>query len=368
MRIAVLIFVCLAAFGRRAEAYPQYQLSRDQMCTSCHLSPSGGGLLNENGLNTADVMSQWGTDPTFLNGAWTPPSWLTLGGDFRAMTGFHQAPQRYLEAFPMQADLYGHATYDHFAFHATVGYRPPQDGNRAATTLYAREHYIQWQSAPGLAEGLYVRVGHLMPVFGLRLAEHPVYTRRYGGTPLFSETYGATASWITAKYEGHLSGFIVDPLLDGVRLENGAAAYGEYRIAENTQIGAGGMLEINDWSRKLRGTITAKHHIAKPDITIQAEVQVVRPRAGDASYNQLVGFLMASYALTDAILVDVGFGHYDENLHITNVDRNNVDVNVHWFLTSHVEAMLVSRYEQIGIIGDGGPFGGWLMGQLHYRL
>jgi hypothetical protein len=367
-----VVALALGVLGGVAEAYPQFQLSRDQMCTSCHLSPSGGGLLTENGLNTADIGSQWGTDPTFLNGAWTPPSWLTLGGDFRAMGGFHQSPQRFLEAFPMQADLYGHATYDHFALHATVGYRPPQDGNRIATTLYAREHYVQWQSAPGLAEGVYVRIGHLMPVFGLRLAEHPVYTRRYGGTPLFSETYGAVASWITAKWEGHLSGFIVDPLLDPVRLENGAAAYGEYRIADHTQIGAGGMLEINDWLRRLRGTITAKHHIVSPDITIQAELQVVRPRAGDFSYNQLVAYLMASYAVTDAILVDVGLGRYDENLHITNINRNAVEGNVHWFVTSHLEAILVGHYEQIGLAFDpaetGGPFGSWVMAQAHYRL
>ena len=42
----------------RAAAYPQFQLSRDQTCTNCHVSPSGGGLLTENGYNVADVQNQ----------------------------------------------------------------------------------------------------------------------------------------------------------------------------------------------------------------------------------------------------------------------------------------------------------------------
>jgi hypothetical protein len=368
VKAIVIVIVWLVAFAETAEAYPQFQLSRDQMCTSCHLSPAGGGLLSENGLTTAEVMSQWGTNPEFLNGAWTPPSWLTLGGDVRAMGGYHQSPQRFLEAFPMQGDLYGRATFENFAVHATVGFRPAQWKNEALTRVYAREHYVQWQSEPGSAEGLWIRVGRLMPVFGLRFVEHPVYTRRYGGTPLFSETYGASASWVTPKWEGHVTGFIVDPLIDPVRLEHGAAAYGELRLGEHTQVGGGGMLEVNDWNKKYRGTVTAKHYLATPGIALQAEVQIVNPHVGDFGVTQLVGYLMGSYFVTDAVLVDLGIGRYDENLRITNLDRNTIDLNVHWFVTSHFEALLVSHYEQLGIAGDAGPFGAWVMAQAHYRL
>lgn len=365
---AAVLVVVLALLGGRADAYPQFQISRDQMCTSCHLSPSGGGLLDENGLNTADVISQWGTNPEFMYGKISPPSWLAVGGDFRAMGGYTRAPQQYLNAFPMQGDLYAAATYEDFSFRATVGFRPAQHGNETLTRLYAREHYIQWKSDVSSAEGAYVRIGHLMPVFGLRLAEHPTYTRRYGGTPLFSETYGASASYITERYEAHASGFIVNPVMDGVRLENGIALYGEARIKPTTQVGAGVMLEVNDAHQRYRFAGTAKHYLASPGIKILAELQFVIPVVGSYRWQQIVGHVMGSYALTDSILIDLGIGHYDENLRVTNVDRNALDLNVHWFVTSHFEALLVSRYERIGITADGGKEGAWLMLQGHYRL
>jgi hypothetical protein len=207
-----------------------------------------------------------------------------------------------------------------------------------------------------------------MPVFGLRFAEHPVYTRRYGGTPLFSETYAASVSYIKEKYEAHATGFIVDPLIDGVRLDNGGAVYGEYRPCAWTQIGAGAMVEVSDWQHKYRGTVTAKQWLPSPGLMLQAEVQLVNPHVGGYGYRQIAGYLMTSYFVTDAILIDLGLGHYDENIRIRNLDRNNVDLNVHWFVSSHFEAMLVTRYEQLGIRGDGGPFGSWAMLQGHYRL
>lgn len=366
--LVVLTFGILAALAGTAHAYPQFQVSRDQMCTSCHLSPSGGGLLTENGLNTADITSQFGHNPEFMYGKLKPPEWLELGGDIRAMGGYHKAPQQFLEAFPMQGDLYARATYEDFSFHATVGFRPAQEGNEALTHLYAREHYVQWQDDPSSAEGIYIRIGHLMPIFGLRLAEHPIYTRRYGGTPLFSETYGATASYIKDGYEGHVSGFIVDPLMDGVRRENGGAAYGELRVNPTTQIGAGAMLEANDNQRKYRGAVTAKQYLESPGLLFQGEFQFVSAAVGSTRWNQTLGYLMSSYMLTNAILVDLGLGYYNEDIKLKNVARYNADLNVHWFLTSHFEALLVSRYERIGITAEGGGEGAWVMLQGHYRL
>ena len=50
-QLAAMTAVAVAAMAGTAAAYPQFQLSRDQTCTGCHLSPAGGGLLNENGTH-----------------------------------------------------------------------------------------------------------------------------------------------------------------------------------------------------------------------------------------------------------------------------------------------------------------------------
>ena len=53
-----LVFTALVALAGRADAYPQFQLNRDRTCANCHMSPSGGGLLNEYGLMQAELISQ----------------------------------------------------------------------------------------------------------------------------------------------------------------------------------------------------------------------------------------------------------------------------------------------------------------------
>ena len=97
---ALVIAVVLAVAGT-AHAYPQFQLSHDQTCSGCHISPAGGGLLNENGLQTAETLSQFGTAPEFMYGKVKLPDYLLIGGDLRGAYGFLQAPQRYIVGFPM---------------------------------------------------------------------------------------------------------------------------------------------------------------------------------------------------------------------------------------------------------------------------
>jgi hypothetical protein len=88
---ALLIAAALAATATVAHAYPQYQLSREQTCGACHLSPTGGGLLNVNGELAEEDDATWSGDPTFLHGAATLPDWLHLGGDVRFAAGARTA-------------------------------------------------------------------------------------------------------------------------------------------------------------------------------------------------------------------------------------------------------------------------------------
>ena len=363
---ALLIIVVLAIAGGRADAYPQFQLLRDATCSGCHISPSGGGLLSENGLNTAEEISALGTNPEFMYGKIPTPEWLQIGGDLRGQWGYLQAPQRYLLGIPMQADIYGAATKGNFSLHLTVGMRPPQQDNKALTYVWAREVYVQWQQEAGAREGLFVRGGRFMPVFGLRWLEHPLYVRRYGGTPLFSDTYGVAAEYVTNRFEGHLTGFVKDPLIDPVRHSSGGAAYAELRLSDKTQIGAGGMVEVSSFDHTFRGGLTVKQ-VLTDELMLQGELQVVNPHVSDYGYTQLVTELMATYMGPKGLMIDAGWGHYDENLRIKDLDRDSIDVNVHFFATSHLELMVVNRVEFLAL-GKGGPTGAYSMLQGHYRL
>jgi hypothetical protein len=353
----------------RSYAYPQFQMSRDQTCTGCHISPAGGGLLTENGLATAEAISQWGTPAGFFYGKIPTPSWLVLGGDLRGASGYVQAPEKLLASFPMQIEAYAHATFGAgLSLYADVGSRSAQVGNEAATRVWSREHYLMWQQHPGETSGLFVRLGRFMPVFGLRIAEHPAYTRKWGGTPIYAETYGLALEYIRPTFEVHMTGFIKDPLIDTPEHSNGGALIAELRASEKLSFGVEGMVTQSDDEKKFRIGLVSKLYLARPAILLQAEGQfmnqLVEPRGAP---KQIVAYLMASKTAGSAFMIDLGLGFFDENIAIRKLHREAVDLNVHWFATSHIEAILTGRFEMLGF-GDGGPSAGYALAQLHYRL
>lgn len=367
--LAALSAVVVALGAGRAEAYPQFQLSLDQTCTSCHISPAGGGLLNENGLATAETISQWGTAPEFFYKKVPTPDWLTLGGDVRVASGYIQTPEKVLATFPMQFEAYGHAVLGAgFSLTADVGLRPEEYGNEAATHVWSREHYLTWQADPTSNEGLYVRVGRFMPVFGLRLVEHPTYVRQFGGTPLYAETYGAAVEYVTKQFELHGTGFIKDPIIDTPEHSNGAAALGEYRITEQLSVGGEFMFTKSDDDKKYRVGALAKLNVPSIDTLFEFEGQfmnqLIEPRGAP---KQVIASLVASKFLVPGYMLDLGLNFFDENVQIKGLHREALDLNLHWFATSHVEALFTGRLETLDF-GNGGPTAGYALIQGHYRL
>jgi hypothetical protein len=367
MRALVIALLALAA--GTAHAYPQFQLSKDQTCSGCHLSPAGGGPLSENGLSVAGATSQWGTAPEFMYGALPTPSWLTLGGDLRGAGGFYDSVEKNLITFPMQAQLDANAAFGAFSVHVAAGARDPQYQNTGATLFSTREHWLQWQQQPGGSSGLFVRVGRFMPVFGLRFVEHPDFTRRYGGSPLYGEAYGAAVEYIDPRWEVHATGFIHDPFFpDSIERGNGAAVYAEARPTQTTAVGVEMKLDATPDDRHIYTGVTAKQWLASPGILIQGEVQLVHQKVAlGGTNNQLVGYVMGSYFLTDAIMIDLGLEAYAPDLHVRYLDQEGVDLNVHWFTTSHLELILTNHF-QMQELGEGGVSSGYSLLQLHYRL
>ena len=359
----------LVAVPGTAHAYPQFQLSRDQTCTGCHVSPAGGGLLNENGLTTAEGISQWGTAPELFYGKIPLPKWLVIGGDVRAASGYVQTPEKFLASFPMQIEAYAHATIGKgFSVYAGLGARASQEGNETATFAQSREHYLMWQQKPGENVGLYVRAGRFMPVFGQRLVEHPTYTRKWGGTPLYGETYGVAVEYIDPKFEVHASGFIQDPLLDTPEHSDGGALLGEYRVSEKFSVGLEGMYTKSEDDQKIRVGALAKYYLPGPEVLFQFEGQfmnqLIEPRGAP---KQIIAYLQASKFLSPGFMIDLGLNFLDQNVQIKQLHREAVDLNVHWFATSHIEAIFTGRFETLAF-GSGGPNAAYALAQLHYRL
>jgi hypothetical protein len=214
-------------------------------------------------------------------------------------------------------------------------------------------------------------------VFGLRFAEHPDYTRVFGGTQLYGETYGAAMEIVEPTWEAHLTGFIKDPLIDATEHANGAALYTERRFTDALSFGVEGMYKITDGDRKYFFGATAKWWLPKPGVLVQLEVEGINQhifnRGGLAGVrdNQAVGTLMISYFLGSAFLIDLGVDHYQEDLGAAGTSREAADLNIHWFTTSHLELMLTNRLE-LPALGtdyyDTANNGAYSLLMVHYRL
>ncbi|MEO7730819.1 MAG: hypothetical protein ABIY55_07600, partial [Kofleriaceae bacterium] len=193
-----------------------------------------------------------------------------------------------------------------------------------------------------------------------------IYTERYGGEPLFGEAYGAAAEFVAAAFEVHATGFVHDPIASAVEHGDGGALYAEVRLGSHAAIGADAKYSGRSEEKSTYGGLTGKLYLEGPALLLEAEAEVIHRRWTATSANQLAGYLLASRALADGWLLDVGVGHFTQDTTVAGLYRDCVDVNLHWFATPHVELLATTRLEVLD--GGNGPTGGYALAQLHYRL
>ncbi|HTL36568.1 MAG TPA: hypothetical protein VL326_25720, partial [Kofleriaceae bacterium] len=207
------------------------------------------------------------------------------------------------------------------------------------------------------------------PTYGLRLAEHVVYTQLFGGKPLFHEAYALAASWVSPAFEVHATGFLHDPYGDPAEKGDGGALYAEARMGTHAAIGAEGKLSSADDETNRYTGLTGKYNIEGADLLLLAEGELIHRKikagAGD-DFNQLAGYLMASKPLPKNLQLDVGVGHFTQDTRVKGLYRDCLDANLHFYATSHAEFLFTGRVELLDL--GKSPMGGYALAQLHYRL
>jgi hypothetical protein len=375
--VAAAVAVGALVLGPRgAAAYPQFIFDGAQTCVDCHVAPAGGGQLNEYGLMFAEDLSRGDGNEAFLHGTWTPPSWLSLSGDVRIAGGIagrgDYGPAVRPSVVPMQVEANAVVRLARpLTFHATAGARGFAE-EEPLNSLSVREHYVMLRAAPDDGHGAYARIGRFMAPYGLRLAEHPAYTRRYAGTNLFAETYGASIGWISGFNELHVTGFMADRWLDeGVEPGDGGALYAEHRFGDRAAIGLSARYADARVEARAQLGMTGKLRLpgaALLQLQVDGIHQTLSAEDGTPypARDQLVAYLLASRR-SGPWMMALGLGHYDENLDIKDLDRDAIDFNLHWFVAAHMELALTTRAQTIGL-GKGGPTSGYALLQFHYRL
>ncbi len=210
-----LVVVAALLASARAWAYPQFVAKGYTNCGTCHYSPSGGGLPNSYGVavSEATVPDVWGLgfvkalreamakhDVTGHTEDGAAAWQWDVGLDTRFMTlqSPTQAGAKPSWVFiPMLTEAMAVGAYGPLLAYAGVTVRSPRYTIGDETTVFSREHWLEWK----LSEGASVRVGRLVLPYGVRMPDHTIYTRADLGFDKYAQSYAAEWDWAT---QGHL--------------------------------------------------------------------------------------------------------------------------------------------------------------------
>jgi hypothetical protein len=362
MRVGLVLAVLLAV--THAHAYPQFQLSTGSaQCSQCHVSPAGGGVLTAWGQSEAGDTIARGGNGAFLHGAVELPAWLIVGGDIRLAALANDTGDRdgvELAVFPMQLDLSLGVAFGSITVIGTIGARgrvrsgaSDDPGNPAtevmeptlASYIISREHYAMWRVD---LQGPYVRAGRFATPYGLRLADHTAYVRRYLGFNLLDETYGIGGGYTGEAWELHATAFVHDPLQGSARRDAGAAVLVEAIASDRLILGGSARASIAAIDTRVQAGMHGKLWLDDAKLLVQAEVDVVRHLIDDGDRNQLVVY--AGPVLVPARGINVGLAYqvFAEDLATRAVTRHAGDAWISVFPTAHVELMWSARAQWIG--------------------
>lgn len=158
-------------------------------CMACHISPAGGGLLNDYGRSLSkELMSTWGwnksEEPLF--GAVQNLDWLKTGGDYRTIQTFlENNTAKEGRQFDMQKNIELAAQLQNLWFVGTAGSQEGPLGTPGKGDFISERHYILWS----INDEIKLRAGKFRTNYGLNDPNHTRLTKAPLGFGPHSETY-----------------------------------------------------------------------------------------------------------------------------------------------------------------------------------
>ncbi len=235
-----LLFLIL--FSLNAQAFPENIRHGYFSCTTCHVSPSGGGVLTPYGRSlSAELMSTWGTSRNagFLfsdneDEKLNPPWWRANAFLNGVQTRRNTSTVEKAQFFPMEADLEVGVDTEKYAVVASAGFRAKDPSqSKDLNEFFSRRHYALMR----IGENAALRAGRFLFSFGLNGPDHVTATRRGLGWDQGSETYNFEASLVNEKSSTILTLLTDGQKSDRVVNDKGAALNESFFIGGDSKLG-----------------------------------------------------------------------------------------------------------------------------------
>lgn len=181
--LLIVVTAVLCALSQIALGYPENLRLGYNGCNSCHVSPTGGGVLTAYGRQTSEELATVASDGDGkLLSFVTLPDWVAVGGDYRYVSIRTPQLQR---SFVMQTDLElaMHPTPDVWVAGSVGTYGPDRKTEM-------RRNYVLWSPSDYVS----LRGGRFFPAYGLMLPDHTAATRGPVGWQEGTETYNLEIS------------------------------------------------------------------------------------------------------------------------------------------------------------------------------
>lgn len=241
----------------RGFAYPELSRHGYVNCTTCHVSPAGGGILTPYGRELSkEILSSWAKDGEqyFAYDAYKKlgqSEKVLLSAFFRGVQVVRDSDaKRDARAIIMQADAEAAYNGEKFAVVGTLGRQELRSGFLSHGRLFSRRHYALYR----LAETHNLRFGRFLKFYGLNDANHNLMIRRDLQLGFDTESYNLEYSWLGESVSAYLTGIFGsfgDTLAQSQ--EKGATGSISYYFLDKQKVGLSFMRSEDTTQRRTLG-------------------------------------------------------------------------------------------------------------------
>lgn len=328
-------------FSISVQAYPEFIGYGYSTCITCHYNGSGNGPLNDYGraLFATEIASRDYFNPqmteeeiasknTFL-GIKSLPWWLRPGIKARALyyqnnPGASEAVSKFI---PMQADANIAIHFDKKQEKVFVGsYGINQaaydrSGKKTRPNYISREHYLRWK----YSKNLYVYVGMLDKVYGIRQIDHTSFARRNTQIAQNDQTHGIITHWMFPDWDIATQIFAGNLFQDPDLRQQGITSTGEYQLSEKQKIGASVLYSNNKYLKLGRAGVHTRLALSKGSALL-AETGLIS--------DQVIGSkdsVLGSYTwLQTTINIKRGYNIYSAIEHFNKEFKSSAEDQYRW--------------------------------------
>ena len=307
--LALPVFLFFALPLQSAQAFPEMIRHGYVNCTSCHLSPNGGGLLNEYGRQISmAALSTWGTEneaKPFYN-FFKDPKNIDVGAFIRGVqTAQDNSKVSNGYYWWMQADLEGAYTFGskkEWTVDLALGVSPDVLNGllpKGVSPLASRRQFLMYRPS----ETTSIRAGKFLLDYGVYFSDHTLATRQGVGFDEGNETYNLEYSYQGENGSGSLTVDLGRPDSPSLLTEKGVAATAGMNLNDHQKVGWSAYYGTqNSNARELTGPYLLLGFTKQFYFTGEADLQFSQPAQGSGTHG-LFTYEKLGYEITQGLHV-----------------------------------------------------------------